>query len=408
MGVCAMCHRTDVRYSAEHVIPEALGGCYVRKQMVCVDCNSKLGERVDAALVNHGLSKMFRFVHGLKGKAKNPPNPFVGEYRPLSDPDRRMKIRIGSGGRLIPYFIPAIRRDDLPDGRVGLTISVDSADERTVEPMVRKISKRLGGSAEGASANAKKTVLSSEGGLTGQLALDLRDFKIGLLKIAYEFAVDRIPEYVESDDAKQIASILREARFDEVERYVNIGHGFDRGIMAPFSNFLGYEGVKHYLVLCSGVTGVHCFVHLHGLFSIGATLSTESVGDLVEIGVNDVEARSFRVWRVEDIRVSTRYRPLLSFETEREADAFKEAESAKDFAYESDGGRWKLFTCDGRYIGMDIEDVVARLAPIRSEIVSGGLTEEFWLGEGIYLRLSGSGEIVRVLAVRAEHIWKKL
>ena len=148
MSVCAICHRTDVRYSVEHVIPEALGGCYVRKQMVCVDCNSKLGERVDAALVNHGLSKMFRLVHGLRGKAKKPPNPFVGEYRLRSDQDLKMRTRIGPGGRLIPYFLPEIRRKNLPDGRVGVTISVDRADEHEVEPIVRKIAKRLGGSAE--------------------------------------------------------------------------------------------------------------------------------------------------------------------------------------------------------------------------------------------------------------------
>ena len=81
MSKRAICHRTEVRYSVEHVIPEALGGCYRRKEMVCVDCNSELGRRVDDALVNHGLSKMFRFVHGLRGKAKKAPNPFAGEYR---------------------------------------------------------------------------------------------------------------------------------------------------------------------------------------------------------------------------------------------------------------------------------------------------------------------------------------
>ena len=408
MSRCAICHRSDVQYSVEHVIPEALGGFYVRKQMVCVDCNSRLGDRVDAALVNHGLSKMFRFVHGLRGKTKRLPNPFVGEYKLRSDPDRRMQIRIGPGGRLIPYSLPEITRENLPDGRTGLTISVDPADEQKVEPMVRRISKRLGGSVEGRWASAKKTVTSSDGALTGQLSMDLRDFKIGLLKISYEFAVDRIHDYVESDDAKKIASILREARFDDVERYVNIGHGFDRGVMAPFSNFLGYGSVKHYLVLCSSAAGLHCFVHLHGLFSVGTTLSMKSFGDVLEFGVNDVEARRFKVWRVEDIPVSTEYRPLLSFKTERAAKKFKETERAEDFAYDSNCKRWKLFTRDGKYTGNDVEDIIRMAAPIRSEIVSGGLMEEFWLSEELYLRLSGSGELVRVLAVRAEHAWEKL
>ena len=53
MRKCAICHRTDVRYTKEHVIPEALGGRYVRNQMVCANCNSELGRRVDDALVNH-------------------------------------------------------------------------------------------------------------------------------------------------------------------------------------------------------------------------------------------------------------------------------------------------------------------------------------------------------------------
>ena len=158
MGKCAICHRTDVQYTVEHVIPEALGGCYRRKAMVCVDCNSELGRRVDHALVNHGLSKMFRFVHGLRGKAKTAPNPFAGEFRLRSDPTRKMRIEIGSGGHLIPYFIPDVRREELDGGRVGVNLSVDSTDERKIEPMVRKIADRLGGSAEEALAGAEKTV----------------------------------------------------------------------------------------------------------------------------------------------------------------------------------------------------------------------------------------------------------
>ena len=408
MGTCAICHRTDVRYAVEHVIPEALGGCYRRKEMVCVDCNSELGHRVDDALVNHGLSKMFRFVHGLRGKAKKAPNPFAGEYRLRSDPTRKMRIEVGSGGRLIPYFIPDVRRDELGDGRVGVNVSVDSTDERKLEPMVRKIADRLGGSAEEALAGAERTVVKSDSGLVGQMTLDTRNYKIGLLKIAYEFAVDRIPGYIGSSDALQIARILREARFEEVERYVNIGDGLDRRIMSPFSDFLAYDGVKHYLVLCSSNTSVLCFVHLDGLFSVGVTLSSEGFGDLFEIGVNDVGKRSFRIWRVEEMRVSsTTYTPLLHFGTEAEAEAFREAERAEDFDYESDEGSWMLYTHDGRYIGK-VEEVVERLAPIRSEIVSGGLAKEFWLGEGVYLRQGRGSEGVQVLAIRAENTWLKL
>lgn len=408
MRKCAICHRTDVRYTNEHVIPEALGGRYVRQHMVCVDCNSELGRRVDDALVNHGLSKMFRFEHGLAGKAKKPPNPFAGEHSLRSDSSQKMRIDIDAGGRLVPYFITQVSREELGGGRASVSISVDSNDEEKLEPMVRKIANRLGGSGEEALVDAEKTVVQSDSEIHGRLAIDTRNFKIGLLKIAYEFGVDRIPGYMGCRDAREIAKILRGGLFEEVERYVNIGDGFDRRIMSPFSGFLGYDGVKHYVVLVGSDAGVLCFVHLHNLFTVGVTLSTERFAEHFEIGVNDVQKGSFRVWGPEDIRASTKYRPLLHFETEVEAAEFREAERAAEFDYESIDGMWKLFTCDGRDTGKNIQHVVETLVPARTESVSGGLTEEFWFGEEVYLRRSRSGESVRVLAFRAEHTWQKL
>ena len=408
MGQCAICHRTDVQYSDEHVIPEALGGRYVLKGMVCKDCNSKLGSQVDNALVNHDLARMFRFQHGLAGKGKKPPNPFAGEHSLRSDPSRKMRIEVGAGGRLVPYFIPEVSRQEPGDGRVGVSISVDSTDERKLEPMVRKIADRLGGSAEEALAGAERKVVRSDSEVHLQFAIDMRDYKIGLLKIAYEFAVDRIPGYVGCREAKEIAKVLRNGLFGDVERYVNIGDGFDQRIMSPFSDFLGYDGVKHYLVLSSSDSGVLCFVHLHNLFAVGVTLSRKSFGDFFEIGVNNLEEPSFRVWTPRDMRVSTTYRPLLHFETEREAAEFRGVERSGDFDYESRGGVWKLFTQDGLDTGMDIQQVVEMLAPVRTENVSGGFQELFWLGNGVFLRRSRSGGSVRVLAIRAEHTWHKL
>ena len=408
MRKCVICHGTDVRYTKEHVIPEALGGRYVRRNLVCVDCNSELGRRVDDALVNHRLSKMFRFEHGLAGKAKKPPNPFAGEHSLRSDPSQKMRIDVDPSGRLVQYFITKVSQEELGGGRFGVSISVDSTDEERLEPMVRKIAKRLGGSGEEALAGAERTVVQSDSEIHGRLAIDTRNFKIGLLKIAYEFAVDRIPGYLECRDAKEIAKILRGGLFEEIERYVNIGNGLDQGIMSPFSGFLDYDGVKHYLVLVGSDAGVRCFVHLHDLFTVGVTLSTERSEEHFEIGVNDVEKGSFRVWGPEDIRVSTKYRPLLHFETEAEATKFREAERAADFDYESNEGMWKLFTRDGRDTGTNIQHVVDTMAPARVENVSGGVTEEFWFGEEVCLRSSRSGENVRVLAFRAEHTWQKL
>ena len=408
MGKCAICRRQDVRYSIEHVIPEALGGYYTHSDPVCVDCNSQLGQRVDGALVNHWLTKLFRFVHNLRGKAKEPPNPFAGNLTLQGDPGRKMQIRIGRDRRLIPYAIPQVKSRDLDADRVQVDISVDASDEAYLDIIVRKIARRTGVSAALILAHAKRTKVSSHNGLVGQRTIDTRNFKIGLLKIAYEFACERAPGYVDSNDAIHAADVLREARFEHVERYVNIGDGFDQRILAPFSDFLGFQGLRHYLVLCGTDGGLLCFVHLHQLFSVGVTLSAEPSGEFVEFGVNDVEARSFKVWRPEDLPVTTRYRPLLRFETERQAAAFREAERSPSFDYESADGSWKLFGPGGTDLGLNVDQFVAGLEPVRSDMEAGLLVDDYQLPEGIYHLQPRASDPVPVLGFRAEHGWEKL
>lgn len=308
MAQCAICRRRDVPYSLEHVIPEALGGCYTSRQLMCVDCNSQMGHRVDAPLVNHWLAELFRFCYDVKGKANAPPNPFAGEFNLQTDPDRAMRIRIGSDGALVPYIIPDVKRTNLDANRDQVDISIDASDEGQLERIVSKIAKRAGLSAD-EMLIAERTRVSTHDGLVGQRIVDTRNFKIGLLKIAYAFACGRVSEYVQSSDAARIAETLREARMEDVERYVNIGDGFDHAILAPFTHFMDFEGLKHYLVLCATGNRLLCFVHLHRTFTVGVTLSTESFGELLEFAVNDIEAHTFKVWPLEDLLSPAQLRP---------------------------------------------------------------------------------------------------
>ena len=408
MRKCAICRSEGVQFSVEHVIPEALGGYYVLRDLVCVDCNSKLGDRVDAALVNHWLSKLYRFVHGLRGKAKRVPNPFAGQFTLQTDSTKRMQIKMSRDGRLVPYVLPEVTHTDLDDERVRVDVSVDATDEAKLDTIVSKIAQRMGISADQVLANAERVRVSDDGGLKGSQTVDLRDFKLGLLKIAYEFAVDRVPGYFESDDAKHAAELLKEARFDDVEQYVNIGDGFDHGVLASFGDFLAFGDQKHYLILCGTSNSLLCFVHLHNLFTVGVTLSSRSFGDFLQFGVNDIGLRTFTVWTLEDLPISTRYRPQLHFETAQDAVAFQQAESSDDFDYESEAGSWRLFHRDGTYLGLRVDDLIARLAPVQSGMDHGQLIDDYWLPDGIYLRLQGSTRQVQVCAFRAEHTWDKL
>ena len=77
-GHCIICHQDDVELSDEHVIPDAIGG-YIHCYRVCAECNSHLGDHVDAHLLNHYLIKGARYVHKLKGKKGAIPNPLTGD-----------------------------------------------------------------------------------------------------------------------------------------------------------------------------------------------------------------------------------------------------------------------------------------------------------------------------------------
>lgn len=298
MQKCIICHRIDVQYTKEHVIPKALGGHYVLQKMVCVDCNSQLGSCVDDALVNHALSKMFRFAHEISGRARNLPNPFAGEHSMQSDPSQSVRIDVDASGHLVPHFITQVKEEDLGGGKVKVNISVDATNEDKLERIVKTKANRLGGSVEEVSASIEKTVIRSDSKIRTHLAIDLQNFKIGLLKIAYEFGVHQIPDYMECSDAKEIAKILREGLFTEVYRYVNIGNGFNTDVISHFSDFLDFEGVKHYLILVGTDAALLCFIHLHKLFTVGVTLSYGPFREYFQIGVNDVEKGEFRILEV--------------------------------------------------------------------------------------------------------------
>lgn len=109
---CFICRRNfdnkDVIRSDEHVIPDALGGRY-HTYNVCKECNSFLGQHIDAPLVNHHWAKLFRLVNKISGKKKIYPNPFGTEGKvKIEDEELKVNICIDKAGnidiKLLPYL----------------------------------------------------------------------------------------------------------------------------------------------------------------------------------------------------------------------------------------------------------------------------------------------------------------
>ena len=75
---CIFCkeEKSADQFSDEHVFPEAIGGSFIIRNMVCRPCNSKLGMEVDSKLADHFLVRLIRYELGLFGKKGKMRLPF--------------------------------------------------------------------------------------------------------------------------------------------------------------------------------------------------------------------------------------------------------------------------------------------------------------------------------------------
>lgn len=96
-----MKNKEDREFNKEHIILEALGGkgnedlCF----NVCTSCNSSLGTRVDAALLNERITKYIRYILGVRGK-NGIPNPFKGIELAYADTPIMGEIKVNKEGKI--------------------------------------------------------------------------------------------------------------------------------------------------------------------------------------------------------------------------------------------------------------------------------------------------------------------
>lgn len=107
MGKCIYCHKTNVEFSKEHVIPELLGlfgtGTFTlskKSGLVCKECNSKFGNTIDLCLA-HDSWEGFERVDILSGKLLKPISDFpnIKIMFPTDIPDPNLR-----GVILDPYL----------------------------------------------------------------------------------------------------------------------------------------------------------------------------------------------------------------------------------------------------------------------------------------------------------------
>lgn len=401
--ICRIKKTTDC-FNDEHVIPDSLGG-YYHINTVCKDCNSELGMKVDSPLVNHKLSQLYRFGEEIAGKSGKVPNPFAGTFVGKDSPDKKARLDIGSSGTLELYQLPSTSWGER-DGKLQLRVSVDPKDEGKIDQILTKTLARNNISANSVIKRYKEFDLD-QSEYTISWPIDTLQFKIGLLKIAYEFAVDTLPEYFEDYAAVRISEILRDAQYDKVLDYVKIGNGLEDKIWNPFNQYLDLESRKHYLLLANGDTmGLVCLIKLHDHFAVGVVLSQKCYlkeGKMF-LGINSLESQSFIKLTGEEMLNQclrmTHGRPVYALDPNCRDEAIAEIENP-NYRYDGQDNKrdiFPLYNKRGEFICYFHDAISQKRIEARQD--GNKHINVMWLDErrAYFLKSVNTGKLYRILA----------
>jgi hypothetical protein len=372
-----------------------------------------MGETVDSALVNHKLTDLYRFVEGMAGKGGAIPNPFGGLASSSENPDVQARAIADDDGALKFQLIPRVVVHEEGGAPTSIEIVVDAQDEAKIGTILRKKLERLG--IDEPQARAKSELVRSvlDGGFSMRWQVDTQAFKIGLLKIAYEFAVDSIGDYFETPDATEISRILREVDYEAVNRFVTVGSGLQPEVFEPFKDYLDLDSKKHYLVLINAGMELMGCVKLHRLFCVGVKLSSKQHMDAGRaiFGINDIVNHAFRKLDFQELVaecMGPTHSRLGFFATEEEARRAAAEIYAPGYRYASDGnGDPLLFQGDGAPDPRTLSDLVARGRTADRREGSWFITQvEFHPADDVFVRSEGSGCLYRAIGVEIsrEHL----
>ncbi|MBO9682950.1 MAG: hypothetical protein J7502_09830, partial [Flavisolibacter sp.] len=374
---------------------------------VCSDCNSKLGSRVDSKLVNHTFMEFARYRHKIRGKKGGLSNPFAGVGVLSDDPEQKIRTEMDDDGNFVTRLLPKIPK--LESGSTHIQFSIDAADRHLKDTVIDKILKRNG--IDRSQVNFYEETERSERPEIHQMMLfDISDFKIGLLKIAYEFTIDTLPAYFEDEVGKIIADILHRGDLQAMKGKVQFfGNGFTKKILKPLEHLVDFENDNHYLVLIEAkALGLICQVNLFNSISIAIQMSTKQgyLDRNIIVGINDIRKCTFEKLDICELvkrtYSSNEYAFQFWFATKDQLSDFEAFQSNTEYEYYYENDRIPFYDRWGRIRYTSINDKL--LQPNLSHVAEGDDVNEIItkieLDEELFVMLSPGMRFVQVAAVR--------
>lgn len=327
-GHCIICHRDGVELSDEHVIPDAIGG-YYHIFSVCKECNSKLGDSVDIHLLKHWVTNAARHTKKLAGKTGKIPNPLTGEG--TMEDGSKVRVEESRDGKIVPHILP-----DAPvisEDAKSFSFCVDEKDRNLIPKIAQKMKKKLG-CYDSLLTSSEVVHQIDNPCIQMQVQIDLKNYKIGLLKIAYEFAVDKIPEYYNDYKARLYAKILRDANLDRLGEVGFVGDGLSNLDKKPLEEYINYANTDRHILMLLNIQGkLHCLVKLFDkAFCQMICMSDKIYGEegLVLLAINDFVKHECKFYDIHKLLKTCMLAERIHYKFSEEALKLLKAEEHKD------------------------------------------------------------------------------
>lgn len=197
--ICGESFSDIVKPSKEHIIPKALGNKKLVTYCVCGKCNNDLGSNVDSYLTDYILVKIIR-------KAALEKDKDLKIFDSVMTNDRGEKFRITDQG---PEKFPNVSIDKKQCVRMEVS-SLEEGETIARDILKKKFNKSNEEIEEILSDPSQfiksETQYAKAGSFTKEIPLDLTRFRLAAIKIAYEYAVEKLGEAYMTDEK---AFILR-------------------------------------------------------------------------------------------------------------------------------------------------------------------------------------------------------
>lgn len=397
-GHCIICHRDNVVLSDEHIIPDSIGG-YIHCFNVCKDCNSQLGDHVDKHLMSHFFIQGARHTHRLKGKKDSIPNPLLGDAVLKTGEKVRVEEK---NGVITPRILPTA--PIIADDNRSFHVVLDKRDEKLVPAIAQKMYKKMGlkpGEFKIVSKVEEHQLVQPV--VEKRSTIDLKNYKIGILKIAYESCVQLFPEYEHDTLGCLYANILHSAATDRLDEVPFVGDGFRNPFDSLWSKLIDQTNNKrHFIVFFLHGKKLYCLVKLFDVFS--QVLKMSDSGYLEEnellLYVNDFGKHSYEVMTLEELasKVSSFEERRYRFDKEG-MDYMAQLDSDCELGfYSNKNGLNLVYDKNGRPIATEVQLLLSlpEERVMDSDINNDTFTTTYHVPSGYYFMLAPVDKLVQL------------